>query len=235
MTAYQTSPTPPGIPLIQPNVPSFAWGSRATGGGFASKMIISGNSVTSNVVTLNVSVIRGNIPAVGDLIFVYATANSAGALNESTGIALSAVSINATTGLGTVSYPKTVANQGQTTDVGYAITVAQITTETPSPGNGGASASQQFALQVVNTKVGTPFSVDGQFSGAPGNFEIDVQGASIDLDTFYQTIAGGAITAVDPTNNTFHLDATLTNVRFVRLLMRSRTNSVAVYATITGG
>lgn len=235
MTAYQTSPTPPGIPLLQPNVPSFAWGNRATGGGAASRMIINADSVAANVVTLNVTIVEGNIPAVGDLIFVYATSNSAGGLNQSTGIAISGVSITATTGKGTISYPKTVGNQGQTNDTGYALTIAQITTETPTPGNGGASASQQFALMAEIGKNGTPFSVDGQFSGAPGVFELDVQVASIDLDTAYQTISSGNITTVDSTNNTFHLDGTLTNARFVRLLMRSRTNSVAVWATISAG
>lgn len=233
MTAYQTSPNPPGIPLLQPNVPAFAWGSRASGSN--TKMMITSDSVSANVVTLNVTVVEGNIPAVGDTIFVFATSNSAGALNQSTGIAIAGVNINALTGQGTVTYPKTVGNQGNTADTGYATSTPQVATETPTPGNGGASASQQFALMAEVTKNGTPFSVDGKFTGAPGAFEVDVQVASIDSDTYYQTISGGNITAVDATNNTFHLDGTLTNARFVRLLMRSRTNNVALYATISAG
>lgn len=234
MPAYQSNPTqPPAVPLLQPNVPSFAWGGRASG--THTKMLITGDSVSANVVTLNVTVSKGNIPSVGDLIYVYATQNSAGALNQTTGIAIASVTINAATGVGTVTYAKTVGNQANTADVGYAISVPQITTETPTPGNGGASASQQFALMAEIGKNGTPFSVDGQFSGAPGTFELDVQVASIDLDTAYQTISGGNITSVDTTNNTFHLDATLTNARFVRLLMRSRGNSVALWATISAG
>lgn len=232
MTAYQTSPLSP-VPLLQPLVPSFAWGSRAAG--TPCRMIITSDSVNANVVTLNVTVVEGNIPAVGDTIFVYATSNSAGALNQSTGIAIASVNINAATGQGTITYAKTVGNQANTADTGYAISTAQITTETPTPGNGGAAASQQFALMSEIGKNGTPFSVDGKFNGAPGTFELDVQVASIDSDAYYQTISNGNITVVDTTNNTFHLDGTLVNARFVRLLMRSRTNNVAVHATIMAG
>lgn len=107
--------------------------------------------------------------------------------------------------------------------------------ETPTPGTGTTAASQQVALQVQAGKNGTPFSVDGKFSGAPGTFELDVQVAASDADTNYQTCSNCAITTVDSTNNTFHLDATNTTERFVRLLMRARGNSVTITATVTGG
>lgn len=107
--------------------------------------------------------------------------------------------------------------------------------ETPSPGNGTTSASQQVALTQNQVRAGTPFSVDGQFSGTPGAFEVDVQVAAVDADTNYQTVANGNITAADSTNNTFHFDGTLVNAKFVRLLMRSRANSVTITATVTGG
>lgn len=107
--------------------------------------------------------------------------------------------------------------------------------ETPTPGTGNASASQQVILVTNPGKPGTPFSVHGKFSGAPGAFEVDVQVADADSDTEYQTISNGNITTVDATNQTFHLDAVLVNARFLRLLMRSRTNSVTITATATGG
>lgn len=106
--------------------------------------------------------------------------------------------------------------------------------ETPTPGNGGASASQQVALTQNPYKNGSPFSVDGKFSGAPGAFEVDVQVAGADADANYQTCSNCNITTVDSTNNTFHLDFA-GNAKFVRLLMRSRTNSVSITATVTGG
>jgi hypothetical protein len=107
--------------------------------------------------------------------------------------------------------------------------------ETPTPGNGTTAASQQVSLVPTSLRAGSPFSVDGKFSGAPGAFEVDVQVASQDSDTNYQTCSGCNVTTVDATNNTFHLDAVLVNAKYARLLMRSRTNSVSITATITGG
>jgi hypothetical protein len=106
-------------------------------------------------------------------------------------------------------------------------------TETPTAGNGGVSASQAIALvEVTGGSGGTPFGVDGKFSAAPGVFEVDVQVANNDADTNYQTCSNCNITTVDATNNTFHLDGVGTNARFVRLLMRTRTNSVSITASI---
>jgi len=109
------------------------------------------------------------------------------------------------------------------------------TAETPTPGTGGNSASQQVQLLQTSGKAGTPFSVDGKFSGAPGAFEVDVQVSATDADANYQTCSNCNITTVDATNQTFHLDAVLVNARFMRLLMRTRTNAVSITATATGG
>ena len=104
--------------------------------------------------------------------------------------------------------------------------------ETPTPGTGTTAASQQVALALPAGHGG--FAIDGKFSGAPGAFEVDVQVAAVDSDTNYQTVSSGNITTVDSTNNTFHFDGTTVKAKFVRLLMRTRTNSVSVTATVTG-
>lgn len=106
--------------------------------------------------------------------------------------------------------------------------------QTPTPGNGTTAASQQVALASGDKASGsnTPFSVDGKFSGDPGVFEVDVQVAATDSDTNYQTCSGCNITSVDSTNFTFHLDAGQAVARYVRILMRTRTNSVSITARI---
>ena len=97
--------------------------------------------------------------------------------------------------------------------------------EQPTPGAGGASASQQVALgQRYGFEDG--FGVTGFFSGAPGAFEVDVQVSEVDVDAQYQTCANGNITTVDAVNQTFHYDGATVRARFARLLMRSRTNAV---------
>jgi hypothetical protein len=131
--------------------------------------------------------------------------------------------------------PTPVYSAGNAISLAKGNVVVLWNAETPTPGNGGVSASQQVGLPASPDQTGTPFSMDGKFSGAPGAFEIDVQVAAVDADTNYQTISGGAITTVDATNNTFHLDAPSVVAKYARLLMRSRTNSVSITATVTGG
>lgn len=100
--------------------------------------------------------------------------------------------------------------------------------ETPNPGSGGSSASSEVGLPLDNE----PWSINGFFSGDPGVFEIDIQAAGQNIDSEFQTIANGNMTSVDPINYTFHFSSA-TKARFIRLLMRTRTNSVAVTARMT--
>ncbi len=100
-----------------------------------------------------------------------------------------------------------VYSVGNSVPVGSGMVVTVWNAETPTPGNGTTAASQQ--VQLINagvSKPGTPFSVDGKFSGAPGAFEVDVQVAATDADTNYQTCSNCNVTTVDSTNNTWHLD-----------------------------
>jgi len=134
-----------------------------------------------------------------------------------------------------INFAFSVYNASPAVYCGVNQTITVWSAETPTPGNGTTAASQQIQLGNGGIgKSGTPFSVDGKFSGAPGAFEVDVQVASTDTDTSYQTCSNCNITSVDATNNTFHLDYSGT-AKFARLLMRSRTNSVSITATFTGG
>jgi hypothetical protein len=120
--------------------------------------------------------------------------------------------------------------------IGPGQVVTLWSAETPTPGNGTTAASQQVALSLPAAHGG--FAIDGKFSGAPGVFEVDVQVAAVDSDTNYQTCGGAVVTcqvtSVDSVNNTFHVDCTNVKAKFVRLLMRTRANSVSITATITG-
>lgn len=98
--------------------------------------------------------------------------------------------------------------------------------ETPAAGNGGASASQQVALGNAQGGSGS-VHFHGQFAAAPGVFEVDCQVADVDVDSSYQTLQNLNITTVDATNNTFHAEV-VTEAPFARMLMRTRTNAVAL-------
>jgi hypothetical protein len=101
---------------------------------------------------------------------------------------------------GTFAQPVYNASNSINCAPGQVITVWAA--ETPTPGNGTTAASQQVALTSVQSRAGSPFSVDGKFSGAPGAFEVDVQVAASDSDTSYQTCSNCNVTTVDATNNT---------------------------------
>ncbi len=105
-------------------------------------------------------------------------------------------------------------------------------TDTPTAGTGTTAASQQVVLQPGRGDGVAPFSVDAKFSGAPGAFEVDVQVAATDTDANYQTCSNCNVTTVDATNNTFTVQVPGNMSKFVRLLMRTRTNSVSITARI---
>jgi len=112
-------------------------------------------------------------------------------------------------------------------------TVKVWTAESPTPGTGAAAASSAVLLAPGQNPQGvTPFHAVGYFSGAPGTFEIDVQGADEDVSARYQTFNGCAISTVDATNFTFRCDAVSVSSKYVRLLLRARGNAVSVTAWI---
>jgi hypothetical protein len=62
---------------------------------------------------------------------------------------------------------------------------------------------------------------------------VDVQAASQDNDADYQTVVNGNLTSRDTVNFTFRFDGSTVVARYLRLLMRSRTNAVSVSARIS--
>src|SRR5271166_3895728 len=118
MPPYQIQPIVGSpAPMIQPGIPAYSFGSwKATKP--VVRMAITKVAITSNVATLTVQILEGYIPAVGDLISVFATATSAPLFNV-TNLALTAVSITATTGAGTVTFALTHADVTAVADVGY--------------------------------------------------------------------------------------------------------------------
>lgn len=209
MTAYDNTPNAK-IRMLIPGEPSYAYGSRSLGP--TCRMQIDHDSVTSNVVTLTVTIIEGNIPLVGDLIYVYATMNSAGALNQTTGVAIASVSITAATGNGTITYALAASNQANLADVGYALSTPQ---EIPEALSG--NKSRAFAIQ--NT-IGRGYGITWAYTcpSAPVSIAIQLEGAVNNSDSEF-TIIGTSQTSTSGYNEIF---ATLPElVNFVRLRVTS--------------
>lgn len=158
-------------------------------------MLIDHVAVSSNVVTLTVTIKEGNIPVIGDLIYVYKTTQNAGALNTTTGIAISAVSITAATGKGTVSYPKTTGNLATTADTGYAQSTITDVGETLA-----AQAYRAFSLGPKSYGVTWSWSCPS----APSTIALQLEGAINNNDSEFvaigtsQTTTSGEVIATVP-------------------------------------
>ena len=151
MPAFSASPNFKG-PLLLPGTPLYLWGSYNDKVSPTS-MQISNVALTSNVATLTVQVYSGNIPAVGSLITVTGTQNTSGLFNV-TNVALTGVTINATTGAGTVTFALTHANVVSAADAGTAIVPVPVVLEAV-PTAGATTGSSIFcALPVVGNGAG---------------------------------------------------------------------------------
>jgi len=113
----------------------------------------------------------------------------------------------------------------QAIDTGGIGTVSVIQMEQPAP----PQAGRAFGL-MQPPDAGAPFLVDGNFDGAPGAFEVDVQIAQIDVDGAYETAV--VISTVD-TKNLFHANVNDPS-NFVRAFLRTRTNAVNLAVSIRG-
>jgi hypothetical protein len=186
VTAYDNTPNSK-VQMLISGSPAYAFGSQLPGP--TCRMLITNDSCTSNVVTLSVTIVEGNIPLVGDLIYTYATVNSAGGINQTTGIAIASVAITAATGKGTITFPLTLANQGATADVGYALSTPGQTTEVCAVGK-----SRAFAIQ--NT-IGRGYGISWAYTcpSAPSTIAIQLEGAINDNDSEYTIIGASQTTA----------------------------------------
>lgn len=153
-------------------------------------MAVTSVAITSNVATLGVTLLEGPIPIVGALISVQGTqtATSGGAPNFNvTNVALASVSINSTTGIGTVTFALTSSNISTTADSGMALVPAPIVTETLPA---SATAGQQFAVAAGNLATNGQRGITWftQYTGSPSTVTANLQGSDVDTDASYTTI-----------------------------------------------
>lgn len=207
MPAYSSSPVAP-VPLALPGTVAYAWGSQKCDVS-PTRMLIDHVAITSNVATLNVTVVEGNIPAVGDLITVTGTTTSSGVFNV-TAVALTGVTINATTGVGTVTYALTNANIASTANAGIAYVQYATVFETVSLN----SVSQAIALAASSPGVGiSNFSVEVAWAPGTSAGVVTVQVADTNTDAEYAS-AGASATITYPATR---LDVSNITANFVRL------------------
>jgi hypothetical protein len=150
------------------------------------KMLVSNVALTSNVATLTVQITAGEVPIVGALISVAQTQSTAGLFNVNR-VPLASVTIDATTGAGTVTFALTHADVVSAADTGSAIVEVPEIGETPAAVKSAAcyiSPSAMDAEVTITTAV--------TFSTVPTAITVKLQKAERDVDSEYTTITGDA-------------------------------------------
>lgn len=192
MSAYVSSPFATRVALL-PGIPAYSWGSWDSHNP-GCRMSIQSVAITSNVATLAVTILEGPIPVISatsvPLITVQGTqtVTSGGGSNFNlTNAVLASVSINATTGIGTLTYALTSSNIATTTDSGMALVPPPILFETlpTSATSGLAFAISRSTLAQDSMRGISWFTL---FAGSPATVSIKLQGADVDQDSAYTTI-----------------------------------------------
>lgn len=215
MPAYVSAPN--GVrQALQMGIPAYSAGSFASGQA-NTRMYVTASAVTSNVVTLSVTTVEGNVPAVGATAYVTGTSNGSATLNKPAGVALTGVTLNAA-GVGTITYALTTTNFATTADGGLVIVPTQevgdsLTSNTkylqfgvPSPVGVGGTSVETLTWSTV-------------ISGSPSPVTINLQASIVDIDSEYATLD----TSTNTTGETRYIAATAFN--FFRITT----------GTITGG
>jgi hypothetical protein len=186
MPAYIQSELDGVPPMLLPGLPGYSYGSFNEGLP-TSRMLVTSVSVTTDVATLGVKMVEGNIPAVGSLITVRGTQTASDAANV-TNATLTGVSINQTTGVGTVTFALTHANiatDSSPTAAGEAAVPVPEGTDVCQNGTG-----LQFSLQVASGLPNNSRDVEWstETPSAPSGYTAHLQASMTDVDGDYVDI-----------------------------------------------
>jgi hypothetical protein len=195
MPAYTTDPSQP-VAMLIPGVPAYSAGSKNQNKP-NTRMAVTTSAVSSNVVTLGVQVVEGDIPAVGSTLYVSGTTRDASGLNSTDGSrTISAVSIAAATGIGTISYAKTASDLVTAADPGTAYALVPEVAEASVPNQ----AYQAFAIpRTGNVTPGSKMTavIRVKYPSAPAAIKWNLQAAANNVDGDFVDLfsdSGGDVT-----------------------------------------
>lgn len=117
-------------------------------------------------------------------------------------------------------------------DKSIPISDANVVGETPTPPQASIAAGMPPTASFQPAQ--PAISVEIRFAGAPGAFNVQIQEADTDADAFYITPSNAAYTmTVVNAQNIARADLTTGAGKFIRILLSSRTNPVAMTAKVT--
>ncbi len=205
MPAYITNPsqnTP--VPLLQPGIPGYSIGSSGTADASSpvTKFDVSQVSLATNVATVTGTIREGKVPVAGQLISITGTTTASGAFNVSA-VAITAVSIDAATGQGTISFALTHADVGATADVGQAYIPPAETGATLTNGTYLQFAVQERSGENQNQRAVTWSTL---IAGGPSTVTVTLEASMVDVDAQYNTL--------DSSTSTTGEERVIANVNF---------------------
>ena len=205
------------INLLTPGQNAYCYGSFDDRSA-QTRMTVTNVSLTTNVATLTVTVLEGNIPAVGSLISTRAIPNNSGAFNV-TNSTLTGVTIDGTSGTGTVTFALTHA------DVVSAGASGEAIVETPENSEvivNGSSIAWCLPMQPSQLNQGRAITAVVGYPAPPTTARVDLQenaGPNPFDDSAYVTlgtvssVAASVVSPFNPNNFT----QTVVCGRFYRL------------------
>jgi hypothetical protein len=193
------------------------------------KMWVTNVALTSNVATITVQIIEGEIPLVGAYISVIQTASTSGLFNVNRAI-ITAVTINSATGAGTITYALTHADVTSAADAGTAIAEVPEVAETLANGNSVACCLQSPDCDSQKT---VPYSILFP-GGIPTAAVVDLQAALRNVDSEFTKVQNAAtVTGSEYTAGPFG-QATLQRGYFYRFAVSGVSGSTTIVAKIGG-
>lgn len=177
--------------LVQKGVPCYLFGGLNMLRGNASGTVAD-TALASSVGTITVQINQGPIPLVGDFITVWGTAQQSGLFNVTRAV-ITATSITATTGAGTISFALTGSTQSTTADAGMFSTEIGETSDALSNGY-----SVQALIQAPQCDSQFTVPVTVTFPSLPTTATVTLQQAVRDIAAEYTdvatvaTVTGGA-------------------------------------------
>jgi|SRR5579872_2479173 len=231
MPYYDTHSSKRPPKLLVAGLPSYFFGSWAQEKS-PTRIWLTQVALTSNVATVTGTVAEGDIPAVGSLIYIDGTQTNGGIFNVR-GVALTAVSINAITGQGTVSFALTHADVSATADAGLAIIPQSETSEAIA---NGSSIPVTIPFNDPRTAGDRTVTITAQFPTLPTACNVVLQTSLMDVDSQYQafestgevnvaTVAAGAVSQ-------YQTQFTLQMSRFYRLNINGLSGTGTIIAKI---
>ena len=209
--------------LLQSGVPAYCFGSfndRVS----PTRMTVSNVALTTNVATLTVQVIDGNIPAVGSAIWVTGTTSTSGAFNVGSAtspVKLTGVTIDAVSGAGTITFALTHANVTSAPDSGL---VTVVTPEVPETLVAGSSIAWTCPIQPSELNQGHALKAVVSLPTTPTAVTVNLQEAMSDIDSEYSTMTA-VVTTASGTPSSGQITFSVVQGRFYRLNVSGITGS----------